>query len=84
MKAKSPTNWGVQIAGMIFQTHSKPSGCKIVESVIYATSNYDISIVTLLTVAILRSFQLICRIGIYREGELVYSTNQNDASDIQF
>ncbi|WP_415983311.1 DUF6783 domain-containing protein [Anaerobutyricum hallii] len=20
--AKSPTNWGVQIAGMIFQTHS--------------------------------------------------------------
>ncbi|MFR1193905.1 MAG: DUF6783 domain-containing protein [Anaerobutyricum hallii] len=23
MQVKSPTNWGVQIAGMIFQTHSR-------------------------------------------------------------
>ncbi|WP_319017605.1 DUF6783 domain-containing protein, partial [Mediterraneibacter gnavus] len=29
IRAKSPAKWGVQIAGMIFQTRSKARGCGI-------------------------------------------------------
>ena len=39
IRVKSPTKWGVQIAGMIFQTHSKVFGKIIAASIWFYNTN---------------------------------------------